>query len=291
MPETQADVSLYSCVVQLSAVREAALPKTHGDYAEAAFLGIVGATDPALAQSLHDLGTRKPFTVSPLRGLPVAVDGRIRVPSGQDCWLRFTLIGQPIFAAFIQRFLQSGVRPTLRIDPGEFAVTEVLATPGSHPWAGYTTAQTMLAGARTEDTAMLEFASPFSFSLGNKRIDIMPRSELIFGGLQKKWQQWCGLPLPAILERDWLRENVLVAEWHVQSRMLHYGTRLEVGSVGQVMFKIFSADAPTRRTLDTLASFAFYAGVGRKTAQGMGQVRRLDRWAPPPVEDNDDGTD
>ncbi len=283
------DITLYSCVVKLTATRDATLPQTHGDHAYAAFLGIVRATDPDLAQLLHDSGARKPFTVSPLRGLPgdslrpawgegPGMRGQVRVKAGWEGWLRITLISEPMFAAFIRRFMLGDARPTLWIDPGEFAVTEVLTTPGSHPWAGYATAQTLMESAQDQDTVALEFASPFAFSLGKHQIEIMPRSELVFGTLATKWKQWCGLPLP-VLEREWLKENVLVAEWRMQSRMLRYRTGWQVGSIGNVRFRVFNANAAIHRALNGLASFAFFAGIGHKTTQGMGQVRPLVEWS------------
>jgi CRISPR-associated endoribonuclease Cas6 len=259
-------------------MRDATLPQTHGDHAHAAFLGIVRATDPDLAQTLHDSGARKPFTVSPLRGMPEPVNGQVRVTAGWECWLRVTLISEPMFAAFIRRFMLGDARPTLWIDPGEFAVTEVLTTPGSHPWAGYTTAQTLIEEASDQDTVAMEFASPFAFSLGERRTEIMPRSELIFDGLARKWKQWCGLPLLRF-DREWLRENVLIREWHIRSRMLRYRNQFQIGSEGMVTFQLFNADVDAGRTLNGLANFAFYGGVGHKTAQGMGQVRRLDLGA------------
>ena len=285
-------VTLYSCVVKLTATRDAALPQTHGDHAHAAFLGIVRATDPDLAQLLHDSGARKPFTVSPLRGLPEPVNGQVRVKAGWECWLRITLISEPMFAAFIRRFMLGDVRPTLWIDPGEFAVTEVLTTPGSHPWAGYTTAEALMdaAGAPDVDTVALEFASPFAFSLGKHQVEIMPRPELVFSTLANKWKQWCGLPLP-VMEREWLKENVLVAEWRMQSRMLRYRTGWQVGSVGTAKFRVFNADAAIHRALNGLAGFAFFAGIGYKTTQGMGQVRRLDQWTPTMETEGGDGAE
>jgi CRISPR-associated endoribonuclease Cas6 len=274
----QPDIMLYSCVVKLTATRDAVLPQTHGDHAHAAFLGIVRATDPELAQALHDSGARKPFTVSPLRGLPEPVNGQVRVRAGWECWLRITLISESMFAAFIRRFMLGDARPTLWIDPGEFAVTEVLTTPGSHPWAGYTTAQSLMESASDQDTVALEFASPFAFSLGERRTEVLPRSDLLFDGLARKWQQWCGLPLPE-LDRKWLLENVLVADCKLHSRMLRFKRNWQIGAVGQVKFRIFGDAPQARRALNALANFAFYGGVGGKTTQGMGQVRRLVEWS------------
>jgi len=309
--------TLYASLIRLHALRDGCIPQTQGRFALAAFLDIVHQVDPALAVALHDSKNRRPFTLSQLRGLPVPRQGEVRLRAGHECWLRVTLTGETLFGTFIRRFLQGEARPTLRLGEMPFGVSEVLTTPGSHPWAGYTTAEELLNCARDDDTIALEFASPFGFSLGDNRVEIAPRPELLFGGLHKKWAQWCARPLapgersslagvtpPAAQSRlsevhrrglaelpdePWLREHVLIKAWRVQSRMLRYGPQAQVGSEGNVVFRIFNADAKARRMLNALADFAFYAGIGRKTTQGMGQVRRVDRWTPPTDAESDSG--
>jgi CRISPR-associated endoribonuclease Cas6 len=273
--------TLYSSVIRLHVLHDGVIPQTQGRFALSAFLDIVERVDPILSQVLHDAPNSKPFTVSQLRGLPVAREGEIRVRAGHECYLRVTLAGEDLFTAFIQRFLYGTARPTIRLGHTEFGVSEVATAPGSHLWSGYTTSEALLNEARTEDTIGLEFASPFSFSLGDNRAEIMPRAELIFGGLQRKWVQWCAAQLPAQIDREWLRENVLVSDWRMHSRMLRYGSQAQIGSEGTMIFQVFAHAPDVLRTLNALADFAFFAGVGRKTTQGMGQVRRNDRWTPP----------
>ena len=197
--------------------------------------------------------------------------------AGQACWLRVTLAGEELFGVFVRRFLQGGTQPTIRLGQVELGVSEVLTSPGSHPWAGYTTVDDLLANARPRDTITLEIASPTSFSLGDNRVEVMPRPELIFGTLHKKWASWCGQDLSLPLNREWLREYALVSDWRMQSRMLRYGPQAQIGSEGQVTFRLFEAEREARTLLNILADFAFYAGIGRKTTQGMGQVRRIER--------------
>ena len=48
------------------------MPLTQGALAHAAFLDLLHAADPDLADRLHDSGARQPFTLSPLRDLPGA---------------------------------------------------------------------------------------------------------------------------------------------------------------------------------------------------------------------------
>lgn len=269
--------TLYSSIIHLHVLRDGGLPQTQGRFALSAFLGLVEQVDPALAQTLHDAPSGKPFTVSQLRGLPDPRDGEIRVRAGQACWLRVTLAGEELFGVFVKRFLQGGAQPTIRLGQVELAVSEVLTSPGSHPWASYTTVDDLLANAKPVDTITLEFASPTSFSLGDNRVEVMPRPELIFGTLHKKWAAWCGQDLSQPLNREWLREYALVSDWRMQSRMLRYGPQAQIGSEGQITFRLFEAEREARTLLNILADFAFYAGVGRKTTQGMGQVRRIVR--------------
>ena len=280
-------MTLYSSVIRLHALAAGNVPQTQGHLAHAAFLDIVRQVDPDMSAALHNAQTRQPFTVSPLHGLPRA-SGESFVRPGHECWLRVTLASETLFGTFIRRFLQGDARPTIRLGLVTFGVSEVLTTPGSHPWAGYTTAEELMAGARDDATIALEFASPFAFSLGGGRAEIMPRPELLFDSLQRKWEQWCTLPLPATLERDWLRESVLVSEWRMRSRMLRLGSRLQLGSEGVALYRVFGGSAALCKTLHTLASFAFYAGVGYKTTMGMGQVRRLERWSPAPSDEDAD---
>jgi CRISPR-associated endoribonuclease Cas6 len=270
--------TLYSSIIQLRAARACVIPQTQGRFAYAAFLSLVEEADPFLAQALHDAASNKPFTVSQLRGLPQAHDGEIRLRAGHDCWLRVTLAGDDLFQTFINGFLYGDARPGIRLGDVVFDVLGVLNTPGSHPWAGYTTEEELLQQAQAQTSIAFELASPVGFSLGDNRVEIMPRPEVLFTALHKKWSQWCGQELSQPLSRDWLRENVLVSDWQLHSRMLRYGAQAQVGSEGRVTFRVFDGEGEgpeARQLLNVLADFAFYAGVGRKTTQGMGQVRRI----------------
>ncbi|MBM4027556.1 MAG: CRISPR system precrRNA processing endoribonuclease RAMP protein Cas6, partial [Planctomycetes bacterium] len=47
------------------------------------------------------------------------------------------------------------------------------------------------------------------------------------------------------------------------------------GGYGDVTFEALDTTSPYVRTLNLLADFAFYSGVGTKTTMGMGQARRV----------------
>src|SRR5689334_21398352 len=65
---------IHSVVLELQATNTAALSATMGHQAHALFLNLIKQVDPALAERLHDEPNYRPFTVSPLSGVPVQGD-------------------------------------------------------------------------------------------------------------------------------------------------------------------------------------------------------------------------
>lgn len=289
--------TLYSTVVKLVAMQDGKLPATQGRLAHAAFLDIIRAVDPDLAETLHAGRGRKPFTVSPLRGLSRPQGGHIAVKHGRGAWLRFTLMGGDLFTTFTRRFLAptptlpqpgggSGEGACLRMGEVSFAISEVLTTPGAHPWTGYTTlsdlwgrwASTPLAELPRRIT--LELASPTVFSRRSvegmgKFMDPIPTPAMVFGSVAAVWNEHMPTPLDKRAIRAYAEETMVVGLYNLRSRMFRYWGQPQIGATGTITYLLKDKkQADMIRTLNTLADFAFYSGVGYKTTMGMGQVRR-----------------
>ena len=275
---------LYSIVLVLTPTREATVRATMGHQAHAAFLRTVEESDPALAEVLHmpNLPSR-PFTVSPLLGVGRAYDGQVRLSPEQDYFLRFTVLYPPIFERFMSRFLHGAGRPVIRLGRALLLIKEILTTPGSHPWSGYTSWGAIAAQARPEPELTLEFTSPTAFGFGQKewgkKVVVLPQPDLVFGSLARAWNNLA--PPPLQLEREallaYVEQHVVVKRLHgLETHMLSFSRSPQVGFLGRVTYGMMAADEPARCQLDALATFAFYAGVGIKTAMGMGQCRRMD---------------
>jgi CRISPR-associated endoribonuclease Cas6 len=275
---------IYSLAVRLTPTRTATVRATLGHQAHAAFLRAVREADPALAEVLHAPQFKmRPFTVSPLLGAPRADDGLATVQPDDDYFLRFTVLYEPIFEQFMARFLRGQGRPVVRLGRALFVVREVLATPESSPWAGYTSFGQLYQQAQAADEIALEFTSPTVFSFGRQawgqKAVPLPDPALVFGNLLKKWNAFC---LPELILNEALLayadENVVVKRYQLETKMQHFGRSPQVGFVGSVTFALMGrdeADDLYRRQLNLLADFAFYSGVGYKTTQGMGQCRRI----------------
>lgn len=275
------DLTLHAIVVNLIATHDGRVPLTQGALAHAAFFDLVAAADPDLAARLHDSGARQPFTLSPLHGLPEQADAAgYRVRAGMRAALRLTLLDPALFTAFLKRLLTAGPDLQLRLGDVTFAVEGALGAPGSHPWAGYTTAGDLRKAAGAEQRIRMLFASPAAVSLGEKgaakqRMILIPIPQYVFASLRGTWNRLTGDEIPIGFEA-WVADCVFVREvrnWQTAVYQLKRGTY--PGGHGDVTFEALDPAPTFLRMLNLLADFAFYSGVGTKTTMGMGQVRRL----------------
>ena len=119
--------------------------------------------------------------------------------------------------------------------------------------------------------AEIHFLTPTSFKQGGAYI-ILPESALILQSLLARWNRFC----PDIR----IEEDDLAQILAVHTRLTRYALRSAAFSVegysirgfcGQIALQFAGGDM-VRRILGTLLAFAPYAGIGIKTALGMGAV-------------------
>jgi CRISPR-associated endoribonuclease Cas6 len=282
---------LYSSVIKLTNLRPVTIPTPGGQHAHAAFLDIVRAVEPGLSQTLHDLNGRKPFTVSPLLGLPQQKTSDIHLREGWECWLRVTILDDALFKSFIDYFMNPSPSPSekqrwrggrvelpqIRLGDAHFGVSEILTTPGSHPWAGYLALEDLQ--KRLDEPApesiILDLNSPTSFSLDKNHFELIPYPKLVFGNLAAAWKAITGENMVEAVEK-YAEKSWRLTLHRVERKAVTLHNHPQLGTVGRVEFqRQDGGDAPLARALNLLANLAFYTGLGRKTAQGMGQCRRV----------------
>ena len=277
------DLTLNAVVVNLVAVDEGRVPLTQGALAHAAFLDLIRVVDPDLAGRLHAESARKPFTLSPLQGITAPVNGSgYWFRPGARAALRFTLLDPQLFRAFLARLLQAGPNLRLRLGDVSFAVDDAIGAPGSHPWAGYTTAGALHHDAPAHQQIRMVFASPTAINwsgrgTADRRMILIPWPQAVFAALRAAWNGHTGDELPIEFEK-WVDGYVVVREvqrWQTGVFRLKNGAPAP-GGFGDVTFEALDGSVDCLRTLNLLADFAFYSGVGSKTTMGMGQARRID---------------
>ena len=286
---------LYSSVIKITNRNNVTNPTPAGQHPHPAFMDIVRAVEPGLSQALHDLNGRKPFTVSPLMGLPKprqAQTSEVYLRAGWECWLRVTILDDALFKSFIDYFMNPDPSPSpsekrrwrggsvelpqIRLGDAHFGVSEILTTPGSHPWAGYTSLDDLRKrlDAPAPESLPFELFSPTSFSLVKGHFELIPYPKLVFGNLAGAWKAMTGENMVEAVEK-YAEKSWRLTLHRVERKAVTLHNHPQLGTVGRVEFqRQDGGDTPLARALNLLADLAFYTGLGRKTAQGMGQVRR-----------------
>lgn len=279
--------TLYSSVIKLTNQHNVSLTHVGGQHAHAAFFHIIEQVDPVLSKKLHDIegnGARKPFTISPLIGLPHIKPStgdnlpEIRLREGWQCWLRVTMLDDVLFHTFLEYFLnESKFHPSLRIGDAHFVVSEILNHSHSHDWAGNISLdvlQNKLSLPAPQKFAF-ELHSPTAFGWKDGHVSPMPSPAFVFGNLARAWDAITGQSQSRVIER-YAAENLAFGnfELHTDRMILH--NKPHLGALGRFEFvRVGNEDDPLARALNLLADLAFYTGLGRKTTQGMGMARRV----------------
>ncbi len=271
---------LTSTVVKLRALRNGWLPRAAGEYGHAAFLSLIREVAPDLSRALHEAGTRQPYTVSPLMGCKR--DGRgMRVREDGTYWMRFTMLDPSLYSVF-SRYFADNTSPDLSLRLGDvaFAIDEITTAQQPEHWSGYTSFSDLLEKAGMNSIIPLQFHSLTAFSLGEvngsgPRFGLFPEPTLVFDSLLRHWNQFARelLKEPSEWQR-WIGQHVIVRRYRTQSDLWQFEHHPQVGFVGHCAYEVKGNHPEEARLLNALADFAFYAGVGCKTAQGMGQSRR-----------------
>ena len=280
MPNSQ---SLHALVLKLTAQNQGTLHSTVGELAHAAFYAAIQAADAELAQRLHDAPSRKGFALSPLYGYwQSPADQRFHINPGQPGWLRVSLLDDELFGT-LMRHLMTLRQPTIRIGEVHLAIGEVLGTPGSHPWVGYTTVEQLRALEETPRRWSLEFASPTAIRWGQaddgtRRVELFPQPRPAIASLRSRWDRLAGEQWGKEFE-EWVERNIVVGRvrrW--QTEPIRYKKNTYVGGVGELDYHLLDkSNSTSSRTniahFNRLLHLAFYAGIGYKTTHGLGQVR------------------
>ena len=114
----------------------------------------------------------------------------------------------------------------------------------------------------------LEFLSPTSFKQ-KQTIQPFPLPQLVFSNLWRRWNNSAPpeLQLPPV---EW---QILTSEFEIKTFAMKMKGGAEIGTKGWVKYHFLQDEQAKIATI--LAHFATFAGIGRKTAMGMGQVKLI----------------
>jgi CRISPR-associated endoribonuclease Cas6 len=273
-------MDLLSLILTLRPTQPAPLPPRLGRAAHAILLARIDASNPTLAQELHDSDGPKPFTCSNLMG---PREGDLLSPE-QTYTLRYTALTASV-AEELQRLFTPG--DLLTFEGLDLSVEATAHDPEEHPWAGSDDYQALAARHLLPSQPVFQttwpflLASPTAFQ-SQGLTQALPLPALFFGSLVQRWNAFAPLALPADEVRRYAEEMVVVSRFSLRSAPgWERGRGMRIGAIGKVTYRALNRDRYWLAVLSALAEYARYAGVGAMTTAGMGQVRKLEKSTRP----------
>jgi CRISPR-associated endoribonuclease Cas6 len=228
------------------------------------FLSKIAGVAPDAGVGMHDSQLMNAFSLSPIMGL-----GADSVTENQSVWVRVGLLTDEMENLFLQT-LETGLwREPVRLGNIVFAVESVAMGPQEgNVWSGRESFSELLLRSEPSRKVGLKIESPMAFKRGDLHYPL-PDPVLLFGNLLRRWNQTAPFKLPELPVAE------MVSFTFVNIKTVPYALRKGGtihGVTGRFVF-IFRGDPAVTSCLNMLLNFAFYAGIGVKTSQGMGMCR------------------
>ncbi len=227
------------------------------------FLDRLAQADPAMSSRLHDSQSMSPFSLSPVMGV------HTKVQENQSCWVRIGILNDELQESFVNTLEQGVWHQPIQLEEHIFQIENILwGHQADHPWSGYATFESLLTNTEIRDKLSLRIKTPLSF----KRSDTFypfPEPSLLFRNILTRWNAFSLQPFTEAPDFS----RISFSHFNIKTRPypLRHGATA-IGCVGDIGFLFKQCSQETTAACQTLLRFAFYAGIGIKTTQGMGMV-------------------
>src|SRR6266851_595891 len=274
---------LYALLLKLRPLEAGTLMPFSGELVHGAWLEWIrtAATDVSIA--LHDGNKRRLFTCSSLQfplpraRLLEAERENVHLPVSQEktYTIRITLLLAELFPLFYNTLMYfnmagTGAKklPFIQLGKREFLLEEVICSPDDPSgWTGFNWIN------RADKTYGNYFAR-------------LPLPRYVFPTLARRWHEVAPPELAHIVQKERIEryieaDGMIIEDYDLKTHEVQFTRHPQRGFVGSCTYQLRGPDEPAmpeapltvRQQIFLLAMFAFYCGIGYKTAMGMGQVR------------------
>ncbi len=268
----------YSLVINFTNTTDIPRGYTSGKHLHALFLTLVNSIDNQLAEYLHRSSSNKDFTISPLQVVNHQNQNQITwqkqkkdIKKGSNCWWRITLLDDRLFGLLTPLWLSINPQKPFHLGSGELQITSILSSNNSHPWANACTYQDINENAsQTNRNLQFKIYTPMAFRQGKYDISL-PTADLVFSSILRRWNNYSNLPFDNV---DF--SSIFPAYFDLKTEVVINDKNKFIGCVGDINYKILGEiDSSLIKTINILADYVFYCGIGRKTTMGMGITTRV----------------
>jgi CRISPR-associated endoribonuclease Cas6 len=254
-----------------------------GRHLHALFLTLVSSVDIELGNYLHESNPNKAFTLSPLQVYrhPNKPHNYLQweylepIMAGTSCWWRISLLDDTLFGKLTKLWLNLNPKQPWHLGSANLYITGIQGTPQStQPWANACSYEQLYEEASESDRSIsFQLSTPLCFRQG-KFDNPLPSKESVFKSLLNSWNKYSNLPI----EADIL-ESIYPSFFNIKTEIFRTYQDSFIGAVGSIKYQVLGNVEPsTIKQINTLADFAIYCGLGRKTTMGMGMARRETRY-------------
>lgn len=263
---------LKAIVIELCAQNKGRLPLSHGRLLHAAFLNTLRVLDPEASARLHNAQCKQ-FSLGLLQLRKAAQAMAYNVEDGEHALWRIAVMGED--AERITVLIQEGLR--FRVGSIVFLATKIYNTKQQHPWADTITTEALEHSCAVMPEVKyltLNFITPAAFRYFEEDYPF-PKPELVFGSAAERWNNINGEEYFDVeLIKQVASKFIIPDNWHGQTRRVNLTPKHGVTAFeGSFCYKLTMLPQEYRALFIVLARFAAFAGVGRLTGQGLGQVR------------------
>lgn len=289
----RSDLGILVC--RIRALDNFKISNQMGEAVQQLCINSVAQINKALATELDRSGVSdaKPYSVSGIFGLDLFDELHGNIKTGDTAWLQICGLRADITDALDRFFIAR--RPTeIEIDRHPWSLEHA-------EWIQHTTYRALLSQAKQDnppERVTFEFITPVSFR--SKGMDLpLPTPRNLFTSLERALRGMTGYQIP--LEFNAFLDYFLVVEdYELVTKKRYLQDTLHTGFVGKIQYGLLkhndyvakdarrspeakalrnflrknkTARLELARAVGLLREFATYAGVGKKTTQGMGVVR------------------
>jgi CRISPR-associated endoribonuclease Cas6 len=280
----------YAIVIHAFPRTDLPLAHAQGKILHGLFYELLQKASAAKGDEIHSAEGLKPFSTALLLNERQRRAEFIR--TGEEVKVRFTFLDDSLYPLLARYFLST---PDLSLElvRTELTVARILSTPQSgEEWAGCASFEDIYANASdVEKQFSFQFATPTFFKRGGgpaypDLIVPLPLPDLVFGSLLRNWNQFSSSSfMEASLVKEICSHHLEMTHHRITSQLARlvfprddgtYRTTTFPGFVGSCSLRLVELhDQSIIKTLNALADFAFFAGVGAKTTMGFGVARRV----------------
>jgi CRISPR-associated endoribonuclease Cas6 len=266
----------YSLVINLTPVAPLSPKYLSGRHLHALFLSVVSSINSDLGSYFHQSQADKAFTISPLqisgKSDEIYWNHTKPIPSGVSCWFRISLLDDTLFGELTPLWLNLNPEQPWHLGKADLHITSILGTPQStQPWANSCSYQQLYdQSSKTEGNFPLTFFTPTAFRNG-KYDTALPTPGSVFNSLLKRWNKYSKIPFEGL---DF--SAVFPSFFDIYTEIVADSRSKFIGCVGTIHYRLLGeVDPLVIKQINTLANYALYCGVGRKTTMGMGMAMRV----------------